>query len=129
MFPIMPSRVAISLAVLTALFVAAGGCGGQSDAVGPAPLENPDEVAAVLPQGVTLDTPVVPDKLYGDSSKTVREALGAMRARVKDGVLVSGYVGPQIRFDSEPAAKLKPAPKSKTSKKAQKPPAVIRLAH
>jgi hypothetical protein len=129
MFPML-SRVACSLTLLAAMVVAASGCGGKNGSAEPGKLDKPEEVAAVLPTGVTLETPVVPDKLYGESSKTVAEALANLQARVNDGVLVSGYVGPEIRFDSEPAAKLKPAKTSRTSKtKPTKPPAVIRLAH
>ncbi len=123
---LMLSRVACSLAVLAALVVAAGGCGGEKQSTEPTAIAKPEELAAVLPKGVTLETPVVADPRYGESSKTVADALASLSAQVKEGVLVAGYVGPEIRFDSEPAAKLKP---STTSKKAKKPPVVIRLAH
>jgi hypothetical protein len=129
MFRVAPFRIAFLSLMVAALAVAAGGCGEQSESSLPPLLENPDEVAAVLPKGVTYDSPVVPDKRYGESSKTVKDALASLRARVKDGVLVSGYTGPPIRFDNEPAAKSKPAGSSRTSKKVQKPPAVIHLAH
>ncbi len=113
--------------LVAALSVAASGCGGATDSsLAPTALENPEQVAAVLPKGVTMETPVVPDKRYGDTSKTVAEALMCLRAQVKNGVLFAGYAGPEIHFDNEPAAKIKP---SRTAKKVQKPPVVIKLAH
>ena len=126
MFRTMSSRVACSLAVLVALVGAAGGCGGSNDSTESGAIAKPEELSAVLPTGVTMETPVVSDSRYGESSKTVAEALASLHAQVKDGVLVAGYVGPEIHFDNEPAAKSKPS--TTKSKKAKKPPVVVHLA-
>ena len=125
MFRIMSSRVACSWALRTVLALAASGCGGQNDSSQPGTIDKPEEVAAVLPAGVTMETPVVADKRYGENSKTVADALASLNAKVKDGVLTAGFVGPEIHFDSEPVSKVKPG---KQAKKAKKPAVVVHLA-
>jgi hypothetical protein len=125
MFRVITTRLACSIPLLAALVATAGGCGGSKPSSSlPKPLQNREEIAALLPKGVTLESPVVPNKLYGESSKTVEDALAAVSAQVKDGVLHAGFIGPEIQFDNETAKK--PA---KKFKKAEKPPTVIRLAH
>ena len=126
MFSMMSSRVACSLALLVALAGTAGGCGGNNDSSEVGTIAKPEELSAVLPTGVTMETPVVSDSRYGASSKTVAEALASLHAQVKDGVLVAGYIGPEIHFDNEPTAKSKPS--TTKSKKSKKPPVVVHLA-
>ena len=82
------------------------GCGGSGPPTDPGPLKEPDKIAGVLPSGVTLETPVNPDKFYGESSKTVAEALASLQAYVRAGVLYDG-IGHEIHFDNEPPAKIK----------------------
>ena len=82
------------------------GCGGSGPPTDPGPLKDPDKIVGVLPKGVTLETPVNPDKFYGESSKTVAEALASLQAYVQDGVLYDG-IGHEVHFDNEPPAKSK----------------------
>ena len=54
------------------------GCGGGSvvGKVSPGPLKEREAIAAVLPQGVSFDSPVIPDVLYGESSnRTQRQGV------------------------------------------------------
>jgi hypothetical protein len=116
---IMTSRAAGTRVSLLALAVVISGCGGEPGS------PEPEEVATARPSGITLETPVVGDKRYGESSKTVADALGALNAQVKDGVLAAGFVGGEIQFDGDPKAKSKTP---KPAKKGAKPPVVIHLA-
>jgi len=124
MLRVITTRLACSIPLLTALVATAGGCGGSNPSSSHPTLQNREEIAALLPKGVTLESPIVPDKRYGESSKTVEDALASVSAHVKDGVLHAGFIGPEIQFDNEAANK--PA---KKLKKGEKPPTVIRLAH
>jgi hypothetical protein len=115
-----------SFALCTALAVAAIGCGGSgSSSTQAAPLKDRDRIAAALPNGVTLESPVVPDKLYGESSKTVEDALASFQAYVRDGVIRDGGMGHEIRFD----AGSKRTKKTTKTKKQAGPVKVITLAH
>lgn len=81
------------------LSAALAGCGGApAGPPPPPPLQNQDEIAAKLPSGVTLDTPIVPDNLFGENAKTVGDALASLHARVRDNQLVDGGMGQTIRF-------------------------------
>jgi hypothetical protein len=82
------------------LAVPTGGCGDGAVTTPPAapPLDR-EKLAAALPSGVTLDTPVKPDKAYGESSKTVGDALKNLLATVKDNT-ISDALGHEIRFQS-----------------------------
>jgi hypothetical protein len=122
---IMTSRAAGTRVSLLALAVVISGCGGEPGSPEPGKITKPEEVATALPSGITLETPVVGDKRYGESSKTVADALGALNAQVKDGVLAAGFVGGEIQFDGDPKAKSKTP---KPAKKGAKPPVVIHLA-
>jgi hypothetical protein len=78
------------------------GCGGGSPlASGPVELKDRDKIVAALPKGVTLDSAVVPNILYGNSSKTVEQALASLQAYVRDGVIHDGGFGREIRFDTK----------------------------
>ena len=108
---VFPSGRWIFLAVLA--FVSAG-CEMTSTPTGPGILREREDVIKTLPKGVTLETPIVPDKMYGDG-KTVEDALRHLQASVRDGVLYDGGLGGEIRFDPEP-----PGTPKKTTKKAGK---------
>ena len=76
------------------------GCGGGDKGASPPPppLENQAEIVALLPSGVTLDTPIVPDKLFGENAKTVGDALASLHAHVRDKKLVDGGMGQPIHI-------------------------------
>ncbi len=99
-----------------------GGCGGGSvttpPAVGPLDTQN---LAAALPKGVTLQTAVRPDKAYGESSKTVEDALKNLLATVKDNT-IRDALGHEIRFESSGSAPPKAA-------KGQRAQVVVYLAN
>lgn len=88
------------------------GCGGDGAYTGgppppPPPLENPDEVAALLPSGVTLDSPIAPNEFLGPDFKTVGEALAALHVKVQGKQLIDGGLGQRIHIQKagEKAAK------------------------
>ncbi len=117
--------------VLTCLlFVFQLGCGGGSVAgkVSPGPLKEREAIAAVLPQGVSFDSPVIPDVLYGKSSKTVEDALANLQAYVRGQTIHDGGLGREIRFEHSG----KGSKEGKSQKKQQKskvPYTVIMLAN
>jgi hypothetical protein len=61
--------------------------------VSPGPLEERQAIATVLPQGVSFDSPVIPDVLYGESSKTVEDALANLQAYVRGQTIHDGGSG------------------------------------
>ena len=67
--------------------------------VRPGPLKEREVIAAVLPQGVSFDSPVIPDVLYGESSKTVEDALANLQAYVRGQSIHDGGLGREIRFE------------------------------
>jgi hypothetical protein len=87
------------------LLACLGGCGSGSSAGKPT-LTDRDKLTTALPSGITMETAVRPDPAYGDSSKTVEDALVYVQAYVKDGVVLDA-VGHEIRFETgqKPAAK------------------------
>jgi len=93
------TRIQASL-LLSALFaLPIGGCGDGANAPpAAAPLDR-EKLAAALPKGVTLETSVRPDKRYGESAKTVEDALKTLVATVKDGTIYD-LLGHEIRFES-----------------------------
>jgi len=99
------------LSVLFALEIA--GCGDRAVTTPPAtpPLDR-EKLAAALPSGVTLDSPVRPDKGYGESSKTVGDALKSLLATVKDDTICDA-LGHEVRFESPGKPSAKAAPKTK----------------
>jgi hypothetical protein len=109
-------------ALIAVLAGCAAGCGGKNTSTEPLPLRDREAVVAALPKGVTLETPVVPDKMYGEKSKTVEDALSSVQAHVRNGVLFDGGLGQEIRFES-------PGQKQKTTKTSKKPSLVIHLAN
>jgi hypothetical protein len=113
------------LTLLAAVGFSSGGCGGSTTSTEPPILRDRQEVVSALPAGITLETPVVPDKLYGESAKTVEDALRSLNAYVRNGVLYDGGMGHQIQFDPAP-----PGAAKKTTKKlkGEGPPMVIKLA-
>jgi hypothetical protein len=96
------------LAALVALPI--GGCGGGAENTpAAAPLDR-EKLAAALPQGVTLETRVRPDKRYGESAKTVEDALKSLLATVRDNTIYD-LLGHEIRFESPGKARAKTAAK------------------
>jgi hypothetical protein len=111
------------MALLVSLLACSlGGCGDGAVTTPPAvaPTDT-TKLAAALPEGVTLQTPVRPDKAYGESVKTVEDALKSLIATVKDGTIYDA-LGHEIRFESEGAPAIKPAAKAKGT------PIVVHLA-
>ena len=118
-----------TIVVLTCLlFVLQTGCGGGSSGnVTPGPLKDREAIAAALPQGVTLQSPIIPDVLSGPSSKTVEDALASLQAYVRGQSIYDGGLGREIRFEHGG----KKSTDGKSQKKPQKskvPYMVIMLA-
>src|SRR5208337_1637895 len=87
------------VALTCLLLVLEPGCGGGSSGkVSPGPLKDRDAVAAALPPGVSLDSPVVPDVLYKEA-KTVEDALASLQAYVRGRTILDGGMGHEIRFE------------------------------
>jgi hypothetical protein len=84
---------------VAALTVGLQGCGGSGSSTRTDTTKEREGLAKGLPVGVILATPVVPDKLYGESSKTVADALAALNATEKNGKLYDGK-GHEIVFES-----------------------------
>lgn len=88
------------------LSILLAGCGGGGDDAGytggppppPPPLESPDKVAALLPSGVTLDSPIAPNEFIGPGFKTVGEALASLHTQVRGKQLVDGGLGQTIHI-------------------------------
>jgi len=115
----------LSVALFAIVAVCAPGCGGGGlggGSTAPLPLQDRETVVAALPKGVTLETPVVGDKMYGESSKTVEDALASVQAHVTNGVLKDGGLGQEIQFRSANS-------KDTTPKKPKKSYLVIHLAN
>ena len=125
MTKIKPHSSLRSFELLTAIILCAGGCGGGSISTPTLSLSDRDAVAAILPKGVTLESPIVPNKLYGESSKTVEDALISLQAVVKNGLLQGGVMKQEIRFDTGSGSE----GTKKTPKKPAGPVIVIQLAH
>lgn len=107
------------------------GCGlGATSSTAPAPLKEKETIASALPQGVTLETPVVADPLYGAESKTVGDALASLMAYTRDGKLYDGGMGREIRFEPAGGGGGKSAPKhvDKKGKKGATSYTTIKLA-
>jgi hypothetical protein len=102
------------------------GCAGGSPTSQAGPLKDREAIATALPQGVTLASPVVPDPLYGSSSRNVEEALASLQAYVRDNVIYDGGIGREIHFQPAGAKESKSAGKS--TKKSKTRATVIVLA-
>ncbi len=82
------------------LLVLQTGCGGgSSGSMAPAPLKDREAIIAALPTGVTLESAVIPDVLYGQSAKTVEDALAGLQAYVRGKSIYDGGLGREIRFE------------------------------
>jgi len=79
-------------------------------------------LATALPQGVTLEAPVVADTQYGESSKTVEDALASLQAYVRDNQIVDGGLGREVWFQSSSS---KPAKDQERSTKKVKMPYLV----
>ncbi len=118
-----------ALVALTGLLVVLEpGCGGgSSGTVSPGPLKDRDAIAAALPQGVSLDSTVVPDVMYKEA-KTVEDALASLQAYVRGQTIVDGGLGHEIRFEhSGKGSTESKSPKKKLNAKV--PYLVITLAN
>ena len=93
----------------------------------PGPLKDRETIAAALPQGVTLDSSVLPDVLYGNSCKTVEDALASLQAYVRGQTIFDGGFGHEIRF--EHGGKGSTEGKSQKKQKSKVPYTVIMLAN
>jgi len=104
------------VALTCLLLVLQPGCGGGSSGkASPGALKDRDAVAAALPQGVSLDSPVVPDVLYREA-KTVEDTLASLQAYVRGQTILDGGFGHEIRFERGG----KGSPEGKSPKKQQK---------
>jgi hypothetical protein len=108
------------MSVLTfLLLVVQAGCGGGTSGNGvPAPLKDREAIIAALPSGVTLESPVIPDVLYGQSAKSVEDALTGLHAYVRGKTIYDGGLGREIRFEhgSKRSADVKSPKKPQRSK-------------
>src|SRR5262245_16447881 len=113
------------LVAIATLAVVVLGCGGSQESTKVAELKDRENVIKALPQGVSLESPVVPDKMNGESAKTVEDVLRNLQAYVRDGALYDGGMGHEIRFESATADSGKQPPKKS---KGGSPIRVIKLA-
>jgi hypothetical protein len=94
----MKYRVTQSWALVAALAVGAQGC----DAYAPR-LADPgsrEQLALGLPLRTHLDSAVIPDGRYGESSQTIEDALTYLKATQKEGMLHDGS-GNEIHFETK----------------------------
>jgi hypothetical protein len=118
------------LVFLALLCIVDSGCGsGSTGSTALAPLKDKDAITAALPKGVTLESAIVADPVYGASAKTVEEALANLMAYARDGKLYDGGLGREIRFEP-PGGAAKGSQKStdKKGKKGAKSFTTIKLA-
>jgi hypothetical protein len=102
------------------------GCGGGPATTQAGPLKDREAIAQALPQGVTLESPVVPDPLYGSTSKNVEDALASLQAYVRNKVIYDGGFGREIHFQPEGTNDSKSGAKS--TKKGKTRTTIIVLA-
>jgi hypothetical protein len=103
------------------------GCGsGSTGGITAGPLKDRDAVIAALPKGVTLESAILPDPMYGATSKTVEDALTSLLAYTKDGKIYDGGLGREIRFESPGKGSQKST--DKKSKKGAAPFTIIKLS-
>ncbi len=114
------------VALTCLLLVLEPGCGGSSGNLTPGPLKDRDAIAAALPKGVSLDSPVVPDVFFKEA-KTVEDALASLQAYVRGQTIVDGGLGHEIRFEHGKGSTESKSPKKKQNAKA--PYIVITLAN
>ena len=114
--------------LISLLFGLQPGCvGGSPGNLGSGPLKDREAIAAALPQGVNLESAVIPDVLYGQSSKTVEDALASLQAYVRGQTIHDGGLGREIRF--EHSGKGPSDGKSQKKQKSKVPYTVIMLAN
>jgi hypothetical protein len=94
----MKSRVPCSLALVAALAVGVNGC--RSSDQSQSDPRSPEQLALGLPLGTSLDSAVIADSRYGESSRTVEDALTYLNASQRDGVLHDSG-GNEIHFETE----------------------------
>ncbi len=99
-----PRRTSASLALLTALLVWAAGCSGSNPPPAGSEIKQREGLAVGLPLRVNLDSKVLPDPAYGQSSQTVDDALKHLKATVKNNKLYDSKGG-EIHFESAAARK------------------------
>ncbi len=120
-----PVELCIPVGLTCLLLLLQPGCGSTAGKV-PGPVKNIDEIAAHLPQGINLDTPVIPDARYG-FSKTVGEALHSLQATLDGQTIRDGQASQEIRFEHGKPASSGKSPKKKPAVKS--PYTVIMLAN
>jgi hypothetical protein len=111
-----PGRL-IPPALLLASLFSWSGCGSSPDPTAAPPIKEEDKgkIVALLPPGVTLDSPIESNAMLGPNSKTVGEALTAIHAYVKEDKIYDGGMGRLIQFKTGKAdSKAKPAKSAKT---------------
>jgi hypothetical protein len=130
MSPIRSAGIWASLSICCLIVSPIGGCGGGAPVTDPGPLKDRDAIAKLLPAGVTLESPVVPNVMYGNSAKTVEDALAGLQAYVRDGAIHDGGLGSGIQFkrDGKVMGDAKGPDSSKKKGKAQRSVTVIELA-
>ncbi len=129
MTKIKPHLILRSLPLFTALVLCAVGCGGSTSSPPALTLNDRDGLAAILPKGVTLESPIVPNKRFGESAKTVEDALKSLQASVTNGVVQDGMMKQEIQFDTGSGPVSVSKGTKKPSKKSAGPVIVIELAH
>ena len=124
-----PNRFFVILAELSACCLIVG-CGARGLATDPGPLKDREAIAKQLPPGVTLESTVVPNMMYGNSAKTVEDALAGLQAYVRDGAIHDGGLGSEIQFkrDGKVVADSKGPDRPKKRGKIQPSITVIELA-
>jgi hypothetical protein len=130
MSPIRFSRIRAKLSICCLIVSSLGGCGGGGPVTDPGPLKDRDAIAKLLPTGVTLESPVVPNVMYGKSAKTIEDALAGLQAYVRDGAIHDGGLGSEIQFkrDGKVVGDAKGPDRSKKKGKLQPSLTVIELA-
>lgn len=76
------------------------GCGSAPDPTVAPPIKEDDKakIVALLPPGVTLESPIEPDPMLGPNSKTVGDALTSLHAYVKEDKIYNGGMSSVIQF-------------------------------
>jgi hypothetical protein len=122
-------RAPWACAGLLAASVFLAGCGGCGSSLRtePGPLKDRDAIVAALPRGVALDSPIVPSPMLGPNSKTVEEALTSLQAYVRDGKILDGGLGHEIRFETGSGGSKPATEATKPGKTKGAPTTVIKL--
>jgi hypothetical protein len=113
--------------IVTTLAQPGCGAGGMSSSTDPGPLKDREAIVAALPSGVTLESPITPSPMLGPNSKNVEEALTSLQAYVRDGKILDGGLGHEIRFETGAGASKSATGATKPGKTKGAPTTVIRL--